>query len=246
VLKHALQRLANRVLPPKYEHPASPVESAESAPSMILSSDDDARPSLRLLKLALEAARAAADGISLASSARRPGVPPYFDLWPGEHYVFLAALMRALRPKHVVEIGTARGLSLLAMKQTIPSQGRIVSVGQRQWQQVQYTAMRVDDFADGSIEQRAADTANPRAWESWRNLLQSADFVLLAGPQELAIDREAFVDWMGGIRFAGSPILMCNGIRRWNLLRFWRTIQRPKLDVTSFAHWSGSGLVELA
>ena len=27
-------------------------------------------------------------------------------------------------------------------------------------------------------------------------------------------------------------------------LRIWRAIARPKLDVTSFGHWTGTGLVE--
>jgi hypothetical protein len=37
---------------------------------------------------------------------------------------------------------------------------------------------------------------------------------------------------------------MFDDIRLWNMLRTWRTINRPKLDLTSFGHWSGTGLVD--
>jgi hypothetical protein len=37
---------------------------------------------------------------------------------------------------------------------------------------------------------------------------------------------------------------MFDDIRLMNLLSIWRGIQRPKMDITSFGHWSGTGLVD--
>ncbi len=37
---------------------------------------------------------------------------------------------------------------------------------------------------------------------------------------------------------------MFDDIRVWNMLEIWRGIRRPKLDLTSFGHWSGTGLVD--
>jgi hypothetical protein len=31
-----------------------------------------------------------------------------------------------------------------------------------------------------------------------------------------------------------------------SMLKFWRELDYPKLDFTSFGHWSGTGLVELS
>ena len=45
--------------------------------------------------------------------------------------------------------------------------------------------------------------------------------------------------------FAG-PIVMLDDIRLWRMLSFWQDIPRPKLDLTSFGHWSGTGLVDYA
>lgn len=38
---------------------------------------------------------------------------------------------------------------------------------------------------------------------------------------------------------------MLDDIRFLNMWRLWRSIRSPKLDATSFGHWSGSGLVDL-
>lgn len=42
----------------------------------------------------------------------------------------------------------------------------------------------------------------------------------------------------------GQPILVFDDIRAWNMLAIWREIRMPKLDLTSFGHWSGTGLVD--
>lgn len=33
-------------------------------------------------------------------------------------------------------------------------------------------------------------------------------------------------------------------IRLWNMLRIWREIRLPKMDMTSFGPWCGTGLCE--
>src|SRR5436305_14334344 len=48
-------------------------------------------------------------------------------IWPGEHYRLLAALVKLLQPKRVVEVGTFRGLSALALKKFLPVAGKIAT-----------------------------------------------------------------------------------------------------------------------
>ena len=40
------------------------------------------------------------------------------------------------------------------------------------------------------------------------------------------------------------PIGVFDDIRQWTMLAIWRAVQRPKLDLTSFGHWSGTGLID--
>lgn len=39
--------------------------------------------------------------------------------------------------------------------------------------------------------------------------------------------------------------LLFDDIRVWTMLRMWRDLRIPKLDLTSFGHWSGTGLARL-
>jgi hypothetical protein len=72
--------------------PATKARHAEY--SMIFSTDDDAsHPSEYLISTALEAIKSARK-ISLDDISARMTGPPYFpDVWPGEHYRLLAALV---------------------------------------------------------------------------------------------------------------------------------------------------------
>jgi hypothetical protein len=37
---------------------------------------------------------------------------------------------------------------------------------------------------------------------------------------------------------------MFDDTRVLNMIEIWRRLNRPKLDLTSFGHWSGTGLVD--
>ena len=38
--------------------------------------------------------------------------------------------------------------------------------------------------------------------------------------------------------------IVLDDIRVWTMIKTWREITLPKLDITSFGHWSGTGIVE--
>jgi hypothetical protein len=106
----------------------SPVRVRHAVYSMVYSEDDAVSgPSARLLEVAAKALMLARD-IDLQDVCNRMrGRFPYPDsivnLWPGEHYRLLAALVQLLRPRLVIEIGTAEGLSALALLKYLPAGG---------------------------------------------------------------------------------------------------------------------------
>ena len=93
----------------------TPVRHAEY--SMVMSADDEiSRPSPELITTILDAVRIA-QRIDLSDVCERiRSGPLYPNVWPGEHYKLLAALVELRRPKLVIEIGTATGLSALALR----------------------------------------------------------------------------------------------------------------------------------
>jgi predicted O-methyltransferase YrrM len=224
--------------------PPLPLQARHIEYSAIASADDDpARPSERLFDVALQAAQRARS-VSMARVAERMAEPPYYpEIWPGEHYKLLAALVAVCRPKLVIEIGTATGLSALAMRGHLPEGSRLVTFDITPWDSFPDTCLRAEDFADGALSQAVGDVSDPEIMQQHAELFRAADLIFADGPKDgrfeyLLLERLAELD------LQQRPLLVFDDIRVWNMLAIWRAIALPKLDVTSFGHWSGTGLVD--
>lgn len=211
---------------------------------MVFSADDEpGRPSDRLIALALDAAEHARK-VSFAELNQRIGAPPYFtEVWPGEHYRLLAGLVLALNPKFILEIGTGDGLSALAMKSVLRADGAIATFDIINWQNNPRTVLQSGDFEDGRLVQYQDDLSNPLMLPIYLEQFRNADLIFVDAPKD-GVFEEKLLKNLDSIPFASKPIVVLDDIRLWNMLRLWREISRPKLDVTSFGHWSGTGFVE--
>lgn len=222
--------------------PASPVAARHSEPSMIFSLDDDgARPDNRLIDLALASIQEARNIDLSHLSARMKGGPDYPNVWPGEHYRLLAGIVKSLQPQVIIEIGTATGLSALALKEFLPPQGILVTFDIIPWNEFKDTVLTPDDFNPHFV-QHIGDIAAPSTIIDHHALLQSADLIFIDAAKD-GISEAAMISNLDLLTFEKSPILIFDDIRLWNMLKIWRDIVQPKLDITSFGHWSGTGLV---
>lgn len=214
--------------------------------SMIFSLDDDpfAAASERLLDVGLAAAQAAR-GVDLTHLHERLDGPPYWpSVWPGEHYRLLAGLGQVLQPQTIVEIGTATGLSALALRAGAPD-ATVATFDLVPWSDYPDTALREDDFADGRLLQHLDDLSQADGIERHLDLLRTASLIFVDaakdGRQELR-----FLKLLGDLEYDTPPVVVFDDIRQWKMLAIWRSIELPKLDLTSFGHWSGTGLVEFS
>jgi predicted O-methyltransferase YrrM len=237
-LRAPAPRAAEVALPPL------PLRARHVEYSAIVSADDDpARPSERLLDLALQAAQRARTVSMAHVSARLAQPPDYPAVWPGEHYKLLAALVAVCRPRQVVEIGTATGLSALAMREHLPAGSRLATFDIVPWNDFPDTCLRRDDFADGALSQIIGDVSDPEVMRRHTGLFRSADLIFVDGPKDGRFEH-LFLDRLVELDLPQRPLLVFDDIRVWNMLAIWRAITLPKLDVTSFGHWSGTGLVD--
>ena len=222
----------------------APFECRHYELSLISSMDDDpATPSQRLIDVSMQAVKAAG-GIQLPEVSARVQNPPYWpDVWPGEHYRLLAGFIDVMQPKLVVEIGTYTGLSALAMAARLNSGAKLVTYDILPWRTIGHTHLREEDFATGKIEQRICDLADPGVFAEQESLLQQADLIFVDGPKNVTFE-EQFLKNLSRSKLSRQPLVVFDDIRLWNMLHIWRAINRPKLDLTSFGHWSGTGLVE--
>jgi len=221
-----------------------PVEVRHAEYSMVLSSDDElSRPSDRLFSIALQAIEAARH-ISLEPlHKQRAEFPAIADVWPGENYKLLAALVQILRPRQVVEIGTSEGIGALTLRQFLPADSHLSTFDVTPWKAFRHALFTEADFSDGLLVQHLGDLADPDIFSRYKTLLEATDFFFIDGPKDGIMEPKLF-KLFETASFSCNPLMVVDDIRLWNMLATWRGISRPKLDLTSFGHWSGTGLID--
>ncbi len=213
-------------------------------PSYLLSLDDEPfQPSQRLIEIGLEASkRAFSINLEPVSKAFYPELQTYINTYPGEHYKLLAALMDVIKPRTVLEIGTYQGAGCMAMKSALPAGSKIYTYDIIPYDQIPNCGLKASDF-DEKLEQRIVDLADPKMAESQMDILENVDFIFADAAKDGVMER-AFIALFDRVKFKNKPIIMFDDIRFTIMTPIWRDIKHPKLDISSFGHWSGTGLVE--
>jgi hypothetical protein len=111
------------------------------------------------------------------------------------------------------------------------------------WPDISGSVLRQSDF-DGPLEQRLADLSSADVFANERVVLQNADLIFLDGPKDGRFE-PLFIDQLVGLERKLPQLLVIDDIRLLVMLQLWRDLPLPKLDLTSFGHWSGTGLAVL-
>jgi predicted O-methyltransferase YrrM len=232
------KELVQRLGPP----PVKSVDKRWSAVSSLV--DQDPGPTDRLLELAIESARQAMH-VDLSHIAARamPEEQAWVKQWPGEHYRFLVGLCRVLRPNCVAEVGTFTGMGTLSLLHGMGDAGTVITYDVVPWREFGHTLLRDSDPWD-RIQQRLGDLSDPAYFESQAEALSSADLIFVDAPKDGRFEA-AFTELLLPRVLGSDTVLLFDDIRLMPMLQLWRDLPAPKLDVTSFAHWSGTGLVDL-
>jgi len=250
-LKHNLIAALVAKIPPQYAQRlmaslatrfSAPVRHSE--PSIILSADDDAGPSEWLLRTVVEAITHAMDN-DLAALARdhagKPGAE-FYDIFPGEHYRLLASLAATLCPKTIVEIGTYTGLSAACLLQAMSEGSTLVSFDITPWHAFD-SHLTSEPFAEGRIVQHLADLSDPVVFDDHLPLLNQAGMIFCDAPKdghfEIALLRN-----LAKLSPSASRLFIFDDTRQLNMIDVWRRVGSPKMDATSFGHWTGTGLID--
>lgn len=210
--------------------------------SGVISADDaPGQPNAKLLDIAPSL-------IVGARKARLPlfaerGAPKFAEIWPGEHYRLLSALVQELKPLRVLDVGTFTGLSALSMLSALPDGGSVTTFDINPWNAVRGTHLKDADFADGRLKQIVCDLADAETAANHRDLLKDADLIFIDAPKDGNFEPR-FLENLESVGLKQGALLVFDDIRLWNMLQVWRDIRHPKLDFTSFGHFCGTGLVD--
>jgi predicted O-methyltransferase YrrM len=206
------------------------------------------KPSERLIDVALAAIQAARSQDLKEIESRLKGRFRFPDglvqVWPGEHYKLLAGLVQTLQPRTIVEIGTAEGMSALALKKELPSGGKVITFDIIPWQSYPNPCLEKADFENGTLLQEVADLGDKPVLHKYRAVLADAELFFIDAAKDGALERRLIAN-LQTIEFRQTPIVVFDDIRVWNMLAIWHELTWPKLDITSFGHWSGTGICEL-
>ncbi len=201
------------------------------------------QPSDHLISLGLAVAqKAVTTDLSDISKRIPPADVDYISIYPGEHYKLLAALVSILQPKTIVELGTHLGYSSLCMKKFLPDGATLHTFDVIPWNEFPNTILKTADF-DGQLVQHLDDTTEINAFKKHQALFESADLIFMDALKD-GVQEYQFLKNFSTIAFKNKCLFVFDDIRLWNMLDIWFHMDKPKLDLTSFGHWSGTGLVE--
>ena len=160
------------------------------------------------------------------------------NIWPGEHYRLLAAMSKTFPASLLVEVGTYRGAGSLALLSE-PSVS-VVTYDLVSWKEVPETLLTPADFGS-RFEQRLGDLVDDDFLQSQIATLRQASLIFVDAPKD-GLWEYMFVDKVVPLLSEGT-IVVFDDIRLLNMIELWLSIDFPKLDLTSFGHHTGTGLV---
>lgn len=217
--------------------------------SYALSLNDEQPPSENLIQLSLKAIELALKldlrnnpSLFPPGEVPAPDVRAYANVYPGEHYRLLAAIVELVKPNLVVEIGTYRGISAISMKSRLEPEAKVITYDVLPWDQISESALDKSDF-DSGLEQRVYDLAGKNVSGQEIEILKRADIIFVDAAKDRVMEKR-FCSLFDRVEFEKTPIVIFDDIKMISMIELWRRIPYPKIDITSFGHWSGTGIVE--
>ena len=219
--------------------------SRHCLPSLVASIDDDISTQGNGDLLA-ELLPAVSKASSLEISAN-PELPDssFLNIFPGEHYLLLAGLVSCIKPSKCVDIGTYTGMSAKTMVDFSPQDCKIHTFDVLPWESFR-THLNQEQFDSGKVVQCLADLSQKSVFSQYSHLLDEADIIFCDAPKDDIFEKQ-FLDNLSQFQFRKKRrYLLLDDIKFINMFSVWRSIKSPKLDLTSFGHWSGTGIVDMS
>jgi predicted O-methyltransferase YrrM len=213
------------------------------APSLLLSLDDEPwRPSQRLYSLAADLAGLVPRIVHRTLATRSSSDTHWFEVFPGEHYHLLTALSVLCSPRIIWEFGTFTGMSAVALLEGNPL-AELTTVDIDPWRSKAGTWFIEEDFDSGRVCQLVSDMTSPALFEEHGDRLAMAELIFVDGPKD-GTTEPRLLELLAEVPFSRDPLVVFDDIREMNMVEVWRGIARPKMDLTSYGHFTGTGIVD--
>lgn len=244
-----MARLVNRIARSVFNRSSQYVlrdsfDTSSEIPS-ILNSWRHENVSPELIDIAIKAASLASKRLIRVGDVNDPQFG-LFNTFPGEHYRLLSALATVLEAKKIVEVGTYTGMGSLSLLYGNEA-ASLVTFDIIPWNDPSLSShLSEADFTShgGRIRQEIADLAELSSFSRFKSVLGDADLIFLDAPKNNKFEYD-FGGHLTSLGPSTKRFLVIDDIRFVNMIDFWRSIDSPKIDLTSFGHFSGTGLVDI-
>jgi hypothetical protein len=125
----------------------------------------------------------------------------------------------------------------------LPPKSNLTTIDIVPWSEIDSTVILSSDFDDGRFQQVLGDLSNRHFFDTFKSELSDCDFLFIDAPKDVIFETTLLM-FLETITLKKDVIVVFDDIRQWNMLSIWRDIKRPKLDLTSFGHWSGTGIID--
>lgn len=171
---------------------------------------------------------------------------PFVNAFPGDHYRLLAALVKIVQPQLMVDIGTFTGLSARVMGEYSAENAEVITYDIAPYEEFVDTVLSAELCSKHNIFQKVEDLSDSLVFGSNTIVLQDADFIMCDGPKDNKFE-PTFLQRLSQVNMPHKKRwLLLDDIRFLDMVGLWRAIQSPKIDLTSFGHFSGTGLVDIS
>ena len=210
-----------------------------------LSQDDDSAISkgVKLIPLLNKAVKDAYELKIKANPRKKDSV--FLNTFPGEHYRLLGGLVKNINAKFIIDIGTFTGMSSRVFLDNTSQDAIVHTFDIIEWQKFDSHLKKIE-FKKGKINQHISDLSQKKEFKKYLKLISISDLIFLDAPKDGNFEYR-FLNLLSGEKLERkSRLLIIDDIKFLNMLSLWRSIKSPKIDATSFGHWSGTGIVDIS
>lgn len=198
-----------------------------------------------LVLIATEAIKRASR-IKLGCGKKNLSDSKFLNEFPGEHYRILSSIVNVTNASEVIEIGTYTGLGTLSIKEGFANSGKISTFDLVAWNKLNLDSHFIDeDFRDGSIEQIIGDLSDNNFFEKNFNKLNNANIIFMDAPKDDNFEYKMMRLFLKLDKKKGK-LLILDDIKFVNMIDLWRSVKSPKIDLSSFGHWTGTGVIDIS
>ena len=204
---------------------------------------EDFKTSPDLVQIVADSSKLASQRILNCGKINLPD-SKFLNVFPGEHYRLLNGIVETMNAKKIVEIGTYTGMGTLSLKEGFKDVF-VTTYDIFKWDELNVPSHLESKDFDGSLMQVIGDLSDDQFFESNLEILNGADLIFMDAPKDNVFEY-VMAKQFKKLKNKKKKILIIDDILFVNMIDFWRKIKSPKIDASSFGHWSGTGIVDIS